>query len=107
MVKECEAHWWTTDIAADDFGRTNFQRFHAGTFVYLIPDAAFIATALACTPLTLTFRCNSCAIDEEVQGALGTAVRQPRVPCTLITTYGVGVYTAPSNSTRRNGLWTN
>ena len=95
MVKECEAHWRTTDIAADDFGRTNFQRFQAGAFVYLIPDAALIATALAYTPLAFIFRCNSCTIDVEVQGALGTAVRQPRVQCTLIATYSAKVCTAP------------
>jgi hypothetical protein len=72
-------------VAPGDFDSADLQRILIDPEVYLAPDAAFWATVLASVPLAFTLDLDARAINQKVQGSVGTAVWD---------VYGKGLLTA-------------
>lgn len=86
LVQEFGQHGSITDVAARDFDGPHLERFLVDAYVYFAPDTAFGTAILARIPLAFTFGFDPRAIDEEVQGSLGSTIRQAYVQCFLTPT---------------------
>lgn len=75
LVEQIWQHRCISDMAPGDLDGPNFQRLLVDPEVNLAPDPPFGAAMFAGVPLALTLDLDPCAVDQQIERALGTAIR--------------------------------
>ena len=75
LVKQVGQDRRVADVASGDLDGPNLQRFLVNPEVDLASNTPFGTAMLACVPLALTLDLDPCAINQKVQRAVGTTIR--------------------------------
>ncbi|SMX27234.1 hypothetical protein TRP8649_01336 [Pelagimonas phthalicica] len=107
LLKQVRQHRGIADIAFGDPDRANRQCFHVHSEEVLAPQALFATAMFAGAPLASTFGLDPGRINQQMERARSTAVRDGDVQCLLTEAQSAEVGSFPVNPARRRRLSTN